>query len=120
MQSYERHIFPAMNNTYFVTEFVLTGGYYNLHLLAIDDVNQEKMLFLNFINVVINNTASKSSVIVTDSTNSHSANLSSTNSILNPQIKEGDVIELGFVSGVFTGLAALGNAYLRKRRTMNQ
>ncbi len=115
-----RYPLYQINVTYFGTEFFLTEGYYNIYLLVLDDINQEVLTFLKFIEVDIDNLNSNSSLSRSNFSNTSLGTQSTTNSMLNPQIEEGDVIELGFVSGIFTGLAALGNSYLRKRRTAKQ
>jgi hypothetical protein len=109
-----------INTTFFGIEFFLTEGYYNTHLLAIDDVEQEMVTFIKLINVVINNSNSNSNVKLNNSTNNPSETLTYTNSKLNSKFNEISVIELVFIFGIFTGLIIFGNTYLRKRRMMNQ
>ncbi|MHA1236784.1 MAG: hypothetical protein ACTSQ9_03875, partial [Candidatus Hodarchaeales archaeon] len=109
----EKYSVYQINSTHVGVEFFLTEGVYDLKLTLIDDLNQQTTQFVVNLHVV-NGINTTSSSIPTRTTTIPEKNSSSTSEGLN--VATNDFVEIGFASGIFASLVALGNAITRRKR----
>jgi hypothetical protein len=109
----EKRSVYQINNTHYGVEFFLTEGTYAVQLSVTDDLNQQITQFVMNLHVV-NNLTTSSSTIPTSTTSTPENTSLNTLEVLN--VPTNDFVEIGFASGIFASLVALGNAITRRKR----
>ncbi|MFX1515751.1 MAG: hypothetical protein ACFFC6_05535 [Promethearchaeota archaeon] len=102
------------NETHFVFEIWLDEGIHNLQALAVDDIDQESVLFLPSIEVTVSHSTSS-----TSNPTSYISSFSHSSSDTSEGGKDkdfGDIGELGLAGTICAGLVYVGNVVNRKRR----